>query len=112
MNTIDNILYTVSDLEAAKVLHTSVLDTQPHTDTPYYVGFEVAGVEIGLTPARPGHKPGVIAHVRVPDLDAAIQHALAAGATLVGGPRDVGDGNRVATIAGADGTALGLIQRA
>ncbi len=112
MNTLDNILYKVSDLDAAKALHASILDTEPHTDTPYYVGFEIAGIEIGLTPTQPGETSGAIAHIRVPDLDAAIQRALDTGATLSGEPRDVGDGNRVATIDATDGTTLGLIQRA
>ncbi len=112
MNILDNILYTVSDLDAAKALHATILDAQPHTDTPYYVGFEIAGVEIGLTPTRSEEAPGAIAHIRVPDLDAAIQRALDAGAALLGEPREVGDGNRVATVGGADGTTLGLIQRA
>lgn len=112
MNILDNILYTVSDIDAAKALHASILDTQPHTDTPYYVGFEIAGVEIGLTPAQPGTAPGAIAHIRVPDLDAAIRRALDAGAILVSAPREVGSGNSVATLSSPDGTALGLIERA
>lgn len=59
-----------------------------------------------------GFNPISSTHIRVLDLDAAIQHPLDAGGTPVSEPRDVGDGNRVANISGTDGSVLGLIQRA
>lgn len=112
MNTFDNVVYKVSNLESSKAIHAALLDTEPHTDQPYYVGFNVAGVEIGLTPAQPGEATGAVSHVRVSDLDAALQQVRAAGADLVSEPHDVGGGTRIATVRDADGTVLGLIQRA
>jgi predicted enzyme related to lactoylglutathione lyase len=112
MNTFDNIVYTVSDLDAAKAIHTALLDTEPHTDQPYYVGFNVDGVEIGLAPRQADGQPASVAHIRVPDLDAALTRVQQAGAMLVEGPHDVGGGTLIATVSDPDGTVLGLIQRA
>lgn len=112
MNTFDNIVYTVSDLDAAKAIHTALLDTEPHTDQPYYVGFNVGGVEIGLAPRPADGQPTPVAHIRVPDLDAALTRVQNAGAILVEEPHDVGGGTLIATVGDLDGTVLGLIQRA
>ena len=112
MNTFDNIVYTVSNLDAAKAIHAALLETEPHTDQPYYVGFNVGGVEIGLAPRRSDGQPTSVAHIRVPDLDAALTRVQHAGAVLVEGPHDVGGGTLIATVSDPDGTVLGLIQRA
>jgi len=111
MNTLQSIVYPVRDLDAAKAIHTALLGTEPHTDRPYYVGFNVAGVEIGLNPH--GHDKGPtlpVAYIRVVDLDAALSEVQEAGATLAGEPQDVGGGTRIATVTDADGNTLGLIQ--
>lgn len=110
MNTIHNIVYTVSDLDAAKAIHTALLGTDPHTDTSYYVGYNVGGVEIALTPhGNQDRAPAPVAHVLVADIDAALAEIQQAGATLASPPNDVG-GGLIATVTDADGTVLGLIQ--
>jgi predicted enzyme related to lactoylglutathione lyase len=111
MNTFDNIIYTVSDLDAAKTIHRALLDTEPHTDQPYYVGFNVGGVEIGLAPQSQEGRTTPVAHIRVADLDTALADVEKAGATLVDQPRDVGGGTLIATVSDQDGNILGLIQR-
>lgn len=110
MNKVENIVYTVSDLDAAKAIHIALLDTEPHTDQPYYVGFNVNGLEIGLTPAQPDGTTSTVAHIHVPNLDAALDDVKQAGATLSSEPRDVGGGTRVATVTDPGGTTLGLIE--
>ena len=111
MNTFDNIIYTVGDLTAAKTIHATLLGTEPHTDSPYYVGFNVGGFEVGLAPRSEDRPKPPVAHVRVADIEAALEAVQRAGATLVDEPRDVGGGTRVATVADPDGTLLGLIER-
>lgn len=111
MNTFDNIVYTVSDLEAAKTIHRALLGTEPHTDQPYYVGFNVNGIEIGLAPLSPDGRAVPVAHIRVADLDTALADVQKAGATLVDQPRDVGGGTLIATVGDPDGNVLGLVQR-
>lgn len=111
MNTFDNIVYTVSDLEAAKTVHRALLGTEPHTDQPYYVGFNVNGVEVGLAPRSKDKRTAPVAHIRVADLGAALEQVQKAGGTLVDPPRDVGGGTLVAAVSDPDGNVLGLIQR-
>lgn len=110
MNTIHSIVYTVSDLDAAKAIHTALLGTEPHTDTSYYVGYNVGGVEIALAPNGSQESvPAPVAHVLVADLDAALAEVQQAGATLASEPTDVG-GGLIATVTDPDGNTLGLIQ--
>jgi len=110
MNTLNSIVYSVRDLAAAKAIHTALLGTQPHTDSPYYVGFNVGGVEFGLTP-HDGSTAPMVAYIEVTDLDSALAELQAAGASVVGEPKNVGGGTRIATLTDADGTTLGLITR-
>ena len=112
MNTLQSIVYPVRDLDAAKAIHTALLGTEPHTDQPYYVGFNVGGVEIGLNPHGFESGPTVpVPYILVTELDAAITEVQKAGATLAGEPHDVGGGTRIATVTDGDGNTLGLIQR-
>jgi predicted enzyme related to lactoylglutathione lyase len=111
MNTLQSIVSPVRDLDANKAIYAALLGTEPHTDQPYYVGFNVGGVEIGLNPH--GHQQGMTAPVpmiQVADIEIALKEVLEAGATLAGAPRDVGGGTRIATVTDADGNTLGLIQ--
>lgn len=109
MNTIHNIVYTVGDLDSAKAIHIALLGTEPHTDQPYYVGFNVGGVEIALTPAGQEGPTAPVAHVLVADINAALTEVQQAGATLGSAPKDVG-GGLIATVTDPDGNTLGLIQ--
>lgn len=95
--------------QVVKAIHTALLGIEPHTDESYYVGFNVGGIEIGLSPQGPEISP--IAYVGVDDLDASIEGAKAAGATVAEEPHDVGGGTRLATVTDPDGNTLGLIQR-
>jgi len=60
MNTIHSIVYTVSDLAAAKAIHTALLGADPHTDTPYYVGYNVGGELIATATDPDGTTLGLI----------------------------------------------------
>ena len=42
--------YTARDIGAAKAWYTEVLGVSPYFDEPFYVGFNVAGFELGITP--------------------------------------------------------------
>lgn len=110
MNNLQSIVYPVRDLDTAKAIHTALLGTEPHTDQPYYVGFNVGGIEIGLNPHGHQNGPQVgVAYIHVADLDAALNEVQKAGATVAGEPQDVGGGTRIATVTDPDGNTLGLI---
>ena len=75
---LQSIVYPV-DLEAAKAVYAALLG-QPHTDQPYYVGFNVDGQEIGLNPH--GHQQGMTGPVGYWQVDdtAAVDALVAAAA--------------------------------
>ena len=41
-------IFRVTDLEKAKTFYAQILGVEPYFDEPFYVGFEVAGYELGL----------------------------------------------------------------
>lgn len=111
MNTLQSIVSPVRDLDATKAVYTALLGTGPHTDRPYYLGFNVGGIEIGFDPH--GHQKGAtgpVPYIGVADLDDALTEVQEAGATLATEPQDVGGGTRIATVTDADGNTFGLIQ--
>jgi predicted enzyme related to lactoylglutathione lyase len=108
---VKTILHPVSDLEKAKAIYTALLGTEPQTDSPYYVGYETAGQQIGLVPGGgPQEMSSPVAYWHVADIEAKLAEVTASGATVKESPRDVGGGRQVATFADADGNVLGLVQ--
>ncbi|HTJ76449.1 MAG TPA: VOC family protein [Acidimicrobiales bacterium] len=108
---VKTILHPVSDLAAAKAVYTALLGIPPQADSPYYVGFDVAGQHIGLVPGGgPQGMTSPVAYWHVPDIEAKLAEVTAAGATLKQAPDDVGGGRLVATVTDPDGNVLGLIQ--
>jgi predicted enzyme related to lactoylglutathione lyase len=103
--TISSLVIPVSDLDATKSVYTALLGT-PHTDEPYYVGYNVNGFEVALNPAGAGGGP--VAYADVEDLDATRATLLAAGATERDAPRQVAPGARVCVLSDADGNPIGL----
>lgn len=111
-SSIQSLVIPTTDAEAAKAF-LSILAGQPHTDQPYYVGWNVNGLEIGLNPG--GHGMGMIGPVnywQVEDVTATQQALVAAGATLGQEATEVGGGTIVATVTDKDGNVYGLISRA
>lgn len=108
---IKTVLHPVSDLAAAKAVYTALLGTAPQADSPYYVGFDVAGQHIGLVPGGgPQAMTSPVAYWHVSDIEAKLAEVTAAGATLKEAARDVGGGRLVATFTDPDGNVLGLLQ--
>jgi len=48
-------LHPVSDLAAAKAVHSALLGVPAQTDESYYLGFEAAGQHVGLVPRGGPH---------------------------------------------------------
>jgi len=103
--TIRSLVIPVSDLESAKAVY-NVLLGAPHTDEPYYVGYNIDGFEVALNPAGEGGGP--VAFADVEDLDSARETVLAAGATEREAPRQVAPGARICVLADPDGNPIGL----
>jgi predicted enzyme related to lactoylglutathione lyase len=108
---IQTVLHPVSDLDAARAVYTALLGMPPQTDSPYYVGYEAAGQQIGLVPGGgPQGMTSPVAFWHVADIEAKLAEVTAAGATVNEAAHDVGGGRLVATVTDPDGNVLGLLQ--
>jgi len=105
--------YQVKDLAKAKAWYANVLGIQPYFDQPFYVGFNVGGYELGLTPVEDAgqkrHAAG-IAYWGVADARAAYQRLLDLGATPQEPIQDVGEGILIGAVYDPFGNVLGVIQ--
>lgn len=110
---VKTIIYPVEDLARAKALFRELLGVEPYMDETYYVGFNVAGQDIGLDPH--GHGKGMtgpVGYWHVDDIRRSVQALLDAGAEAQQEVRDVGGGKLIASVKDADGNVIGLIQPA
>ncbi len=104
----------VEDLQAAKDFFSRALGVEPYFDQPFYVGFDLNGSELGLSPrdGQDGSGPGGVSYWRVDDIQAVRDRLIREGATEHQPVQDVGGGVQVAVIATPQGCLLGLIQEA
>jgi predicted enzyme related to lactoylglutathione lyase len=105
--------YTARDLAAAKAWYSQVLDHAPYFDEPFYVGFNVGGFELGITPDEdaPVERPEAgVAYWGVPDAAAAHARLLELGATDFEPIQDVGGGIRIGAVRDPFGNILGVIE--
>jgi predicted enzyme related to lactoylglutathione lyase len=109
MQGLRTVIYPAPDLVAAKAWWSALLGQEPYFDQPFYVGYEVGGYELGLLPdADPAE--GALTYWGVDDAYAAVEAAIAAGATVHVAAAEVGDGIVTATVRTPDGAILGLIK--
>lgn len=107
------VIYHVPDLGRAKAWYAAAFGQRPYFDEPFYVGFNIAGYELGLDPDHsgvPAGPGGSVAYWRVEEIDAAVRHFAAAGAGIAAPVQDVGEGIRVATVTDPFGNLIGLIE--
>ncbi|HZR51025.1 MAG TPA: VOC family protein [Streptosporangiaceae bacterium] len=103
------VIYPAPDLAASKAWWAEVLGIQPYFDEAFYVGFNPGGYELGLNPgADPSAGPRTYWGVR--DIEAAAKHTAAAGAVVVEGIQDVGEGIKLAAFRSPIGDVVGLIE--
>ena len=102
------VIYPSPDLEAAKSWWTAFLGRQPYFDQPFYVGYEVAGYELGLLPDG-DPADGALTYWGVEDIHAAVAEAVASGATEHTPIAEVGEGISTATVRTPNGAIVGLI---
>lgn len=106
------IMYPVADLEDAKRLFDTLFGTDPYMDELYYVGYNVAGQDVGLDPN--GHEKGLkgpTGYWHVTDIAAALDGLVAQGAKTTQNITDVGGGKLIATVEDANANVIGLLQQ-
>jgi lactoylglutathione lyase len=105
-------IYLVPDLAKAKAWYTKAFDTKPYFDEPFYVGFNIAGYELGLLPEE---KPvgqrsaNVLSYWGVDDIEAEYRRLVSLGATENEKPANVGGEIMVATVKDPWGNVIGII---
>ncbi len=107
------VIYRVPELAAAKVSDRNAFEVAPYFDEPYYVGFNIAGYELGLDPDPTVGAAGTglaVAYWGVDALERTLDRFKSLGAVVMSGLQEVGDGIKVATIADPYGNLIGLIE--
>ena len=102
------LIHPVADLDAAKGWWTDLLGFPPYFDEPFFVGFNVAGYELGLLPDG-DPADGALTYWGVDDVRAAMDEAMAAGATEHAPATEVGDGIVTGTVRTPHSGIVGFI---
>ncbi|WP_322919367.1 VOC family protein [Nocardioides renjunii] len=107
-----SIVIPVDDLATATAFYTTAFGVEPHTDTPYYVGFSVGGQEIGLNPQGAADQmTGPVVYWDTDDLAAKVAEVEAAGGTVVRPVSEVGGGTSLALLTDPAGNQVGFISQ-
>jgi lactoylglutathione lyase len=112
LNGLRTVGYKVADINTAREWYTKALGIQPYFNESFYVGFNVAGYELGLQPEDGAETPkvaNVIAYWGVEDVHEAFAALLELGATPFEEPMDVGGDIKVASVFDPWGNAFGVI---
>jgi predicted enzyme related to lactoylglutathione lyase len=102
------IVYPVKDVEKAKAFFSKFLDTERYVASPYYVGYKVGNLEVGLDL---NSKAGPIAYTDVKDIKSSLQTMVKVGAEVVQDVKEVGGGLLIAQVKDIDGNVVGLRQQ-
>jgi predicted enzyme related to lactoylglutathione lyase len=106
-------IYHVDDIDKGRDWYSEVLGAKPYFDEPFYVGFNVAGYELGLQPDGSDLKDkaaGAVAYWGVADCAEACRRIIELGATIHEEVQDVGEGIKVATVKDPFGNIFGIIE--
>ena len=102
------IVYPVKDIEKSKAFFGKFLDLEPYVASPYYVGYKVGNLEVGLDP---NSNAGPIAYTDVEDIKSSLQAMVKVGAEVVQDINEVGGGLLIAQVKDVDGNVVGLRQQ-
>ncbi|WP_298224407.1 VOC family protein [Flavobacterium sp.] len=105
-------IYKVSDLEKAKLWYNALFETAPYFDEPFYVGYNIAGYELGLQPEEnpiTTKEETVLTFWGVEDVNAEFERMVSLGATVHENPMNVGGEIMVATVKDPWENIIGII---
>lgn len=105
------VIYKVPDIEKAKQWYTEAFHIIPYFDMPFYVGFNIAGYELGLQPGEKNEiKPeNVEVYWGVKDVEASYERLTGLGATACHAPQNVGEDIIVAAVKDPWQNVIGII---
>jgi hypothetical protein len=102
-----------SDLGHPRKGYAKVFGIEPYFDRPYYVGFNLAGFELGLVPddgAANASEGSAAVYWGVTNMQTAFEHLIASGAKKQSDIQDVGDGIKEATVLDPFDNPFGIIE--
>lgn len=105
-------IYKVPDIVKAKQWYTDAFATEPYFDMPFYVGFNIAGYELGLHPDEKNESnksENVEMYWGVNNVEASYNRLLSLGATAHQSPQNVGEEIIVATVKDPWNNIIGII---
>ncbi|MGW8227032.1 MAG: VOC family protein [Anaerolineales bacterium] len=102
------LVYPVTDIGKAKAFYSKLLGVEPYVDSPYYVGYGVGDLEVGLDP---NSTVGPISYTDVANIQVSLKEMTEAGAEIVQDIKDVGNGLRIAQVKDKDDNVVGLRQQ-
>jgi hypothetical protein len=108
MNKVSLIVYPAKELGGNKQIFSKFLGVEPYVNEPYYVGYRVGDMEIGLDPNA--QCAGPVTYIEVADIKNSLQEIIALGATIQQDVKDVANGLLVASVKDKDGNILGFKQ--
>jgi len=106
------VIYKVDDLEKAKAWYSKAFNTTPYFDEPFYVGYNIAGYELGLQPETidaSQKSANVVTYWGVEDIEKEYSSLLSCGAKENEAPENVGGDIRVASVKDPWNNVIGLI---
>lgn len=104
------VIYKVGNLQEAKEWYTKAFEVDPYFDEPFYVGFNIAGYELGLLPEENPVKEkseSVVAYWGVDNVQERFGKLIELGAKVHEEPNDVGV--IVASVIDPWGNLIGII---
>lgn len=101
--------YKVSDIDKVKAWYTDAFKTQPYFDEPFYVGFNIAGYELGLQPDEAIKGDNIVTYWGVVDIEAEYNRFISLGATAHEAPQNVGGNIMTAAVKDPWDNIIGLI---
>lgn len=105
-------IYKVKNLELAKNWYTDAFQQSPYFDEPFYVGFNIAGYELGLLPEEDtDDEPSnsVLTYWGVENIEKEFDRMIELGATVHEKPNNVGGDIVVASVYDPWSNLIGLI---
>ena len=105
-------IYKVSEIEEATKWYSNAFETEPYFKESFYVGFNIAGYELGLVPDNQQieEKPAsVMTYWGVENVGKIYEQLLEYGATVYEKPHNVGGEIEVGAVKDPWGNILGII---
>ena len=105
-------IYKVPDLQKAIKWYTEAFETEPYFNEPFYVGFNIAGYELGLIPDDQNSDlktANVLSYWAVENVEEVFQRLIDLGATAHENPQNVGGELVVGGVKDPWGNVIGII---